>query len=188
MLQTTMQITEQYSIIIAAVIVISLAGYLGRKKITHYWLNFKTYRQLNHLGIEQLINVQWPDGLGHYFTIDRLVMGNDAISLIMYKCYPGKIFCADHIDEWTQMLGQRSYSFQNPLHELDYQINTISASIPNIPVNGYLFFDHLSEFPKGHPDRVIHGRKIPDNLIHKKQDTVQENVLNAWQQLIKIKI
>ncbi|MDH5612129.1 MAG: NERD domain-containing protein [Gammaproteobacteria bacterium] len=188
MLQTITQITEQHLIIIAAVIFISLIVYLSRKKIKHYWLNFKTYRQLNRLGIEQLINVQWPDGLGHYFTIDRLVMRNDAISLIMYKCYPGKIFCADHIDEWTQMLGQRSYSFENPLHELDYQINTLSASIPDIPVNGYLFFDHLSEFPKGHPDRVIHSKKIPDELIGNKQDSAQQDILDAWQQLIKIKV
>lgn len=188
MLQTITQIIEQYSIFIAAFIFALIAiVYLNRKRIKRAWMNFKTRRQLNRLGIKQLTDVQLPDGLGHFFTIDRLIMRNNGISLIMHNRFPGKIFCADNIDEWTQMLGQKSYTFKNPLSELDYQINTLSTSIPNIPVNGFIFFDHLSEFPKGHPERVIHYKEIPEELKRNKEDKVQENIAAAWQKLLEIK-
>ena len=181
-------IIEQYAIYIAAfAFTIVAALYLSRNKIKHAWFNFKIRRHLSHLGIKQISDVQWPDGLDHYFTIDRLIMRHDGISLLMYKRYPGKIFCADNIEEWTQMIGQKSYPFENPFNELNYQINTLSESIPNIPVNGYVFFDNLSEFPKGHPDRVIHYKEIPDELKLNKQNSVQENIAAAWEQLLQIK-
>ena len=85
------------------------------------------------------------------------------------------------------MLGQKSYTFKNPLPELDYQIRTLSASIPNIPVNGFIFFDYQAEFPKGHPDRVIHCKEIPEELIRHKNDKAQANIEGAWQKLLEIK-
>ena len=188
MLQTITQITEQYAMLIAAISTTFIVLiYLSRKKIKHYWLNFKIRRQLNRFGVKQLSNVKWPDGLDHYFNIDRLIMRHDGISLLMYKRFHGKIFCADNIDEWTQMIGQKSYTFENPLNELDYQINVLSEAIPGIPVNGFIYFDHLSEFPKGHPDRVIHYKKLPEELSHNKGDAVQENISSAWEKLLQIK-
>ena len=156
---------------------------INRGKIHSRWLNFKSNYCLNHLGLEQLADVRCPDGLGDYFTIDRLLLRDDGISLLVYKKYPGKIFCADHIEEWTQMLGQKSYKFKNPLFELEYQIKAIAAHIPDIDFDGYLFFDHLAEFPKGHPERVIHPQAIPEVLTHKDRHKVSPSVMAAWKQL-----
>lgn len=186
-LQTITPIIEQYVIYITAFAIAIIVIYLSRKKIKHHWLNFKVRRYLGHLGIKQLSDVKWPDGLDHYFTIDRLIMRNDGISILMYMRYPGKIFCADNIEEWTQMIGQRSYPFKNPFSELNYQINALSESVPDIPVNGYVFFDFLSEFPKGHPDRVIHYKEIPKGLKRDKENNAQKNVLAAWEKLLQIK-
>jgi hypothetical protein len=183
--QVTTQIIDQYALqialILAALVIVIL---LNRRKIKHSWLNFKTRYCLNHLGVKQKSNIQWPDGLGHYFTIDRLILRHDGISLLVYKQYPGKIFCADHIDDWTQMLGKKSYRFKNPLADLDYQIKAVSACIPDVPVNGFLFFDHLAEFPKGHPDRIIHPKKIPEELKRSKKQQVDTSVMSAWKKLL----
>ena len=157
--------------------------FLNRGKIRHIWLNFKTRYCLNRLGFKQKTNFQWPDGLGHYFTIDRLILRHDGISLLVHKRYPGKIFCADKMDDWTQMLGKKSYRFKNPLNDLDCLINTVSACIPGVPVDGFLFFDHMAEFPKGHPERVIYLNKIPEELLVDKKLEVQASVMSAWQQL-----
>jgi hypothetical protein len=164
--------------------VLVLVLFLYRKKIRHAWLNFKTRRCLDRLGQKQIANLQWPDGLGHYFTIDRLIMRRDGITVLNCNHYPGKIFCADTIDEWTQMVGQKSYRFKNPLHELDYQIKTIAASIPSVPVNGFLFFHHLAEFPKGHPDRVIYLDKIPAELARDRHSQVEASLDSAWSELV----
>jgi hypothetical protein len=170
--------------IILAVVVIVVIAYLSRTKIKSFWLNYKTSRCLNQLGIDQASDIKWPDGLGQYFAIDRLILRKDGISVLNYNRYPGKIFCADAIDEWTQMIGQKSYRFKNPLHELDLQIKAISASVPDVPVDGFLFFDHLAEFPKGHPDRVIHPKKIPTTLVKDKKEEVDAAVSAAWSELM----
>lgn len=166
------------------VVIVATLGiilYLNRYSIIQGWLNFKTQYTLKRLGVEQLTNIQCPDGLGSHFNIDRLILRPDGISLLVVKKYPGRIFCADHIDEWTQMLGQKSYQFSNPLFELDLQIKAISDCVPGVNVDGYLFFDHRAEFPRGHPDRVIHPLKIPDSLNTSEQEPIEPDLLTAWE-------
>lgn len=157
--------------------------YLGRKTIKRSWLRLKNRYRLNHLGVKHLSNVQWPDGLGYYFTIDRLILRPDGITLLMYKQYPGKIFCADNMDDWTQMLGQKSYKFKNPFYDLDCQVSAVQSYVPNVPVNGFLFFDYTAEFPKGHPRRVIHHKSIPEILQRNRKRKVEDDVMSAWKKL-----
>ena len=182
--QTVIQQVNDHALVVASLLLVSIIIlYLSRKVIKRGWLNIKIRYRLNHLGVKHLSNVQWPDGLGSYFTIDRLILRPDGITVLMYKKYPGKIFCADDIDDWTQMLGQKSYKFKNPLYDLDYQINVIKRFVPDVPVNGFLFFDHTAEFPKGHPDRVIHYKKIPETLQRHRKNKIEDNVMSAWDKL-----
>ena len=179
------QIIESYALPITLVVLASaLIIYLNRGKIKHSWLHLKTRYRLNHLGVKQISNLQCPDGLGHYFTIDRLILRHDCITLLLHKRFPGKIFCADTIDDWTQMLGKKSYRFKNPLHDLDHQVKAVSDCVPDVLVNGFLFFDHLTEFPKGHPDRIIHLSKIPEELERARHDEVDRSVMSAWEDLL----
>ncbi len=182
--QVIPQIANQAVFILVLLVgLLLLLFYFNRGRIYQAWHGIKTRYCLNHLGQDQLSNIQCPDGLDDYFNIDRLVLREEGISLLVYKQYPGKIFCADHIDEWTQMLGQKSYTFKNPLFELDYQVKAISSCVPGIDINGYLFFDHHAQFPKGHPERVIHPNQIPEALKRKKRAEVDNNVLAAWHRL-----
>jgi hypothetical protein len=154
--------------------------FINRSSILAYWINLKTQRCLNHLGVDQITNIKCPDGLGHEFNIDRLILRQNGISILMYKKYHGKIFCADHINEWTQMLGQKSYAFKNPLFELDFQIKALQTCIPGIDIDGYLFFDHNTEFPKGHPQRVINPQHIPHNLDRPQHIEIDQSIMQAW--------
>jgi hypothetical protein len=104
----------------------------------------------------------------------------------MYLNYPGKIYCADDIDDWTQMIGMKSYRFKNPFYELECQVKSVSEYIPEVPVNGYLFFDHQASFPKGHPVRVINMNEIPKTLERDKQLKVNALVKSAWEKLKKM--
>lgn len=181
------EVISQYVLYTAvALLVVAVILIINRRKINHIWLNVKTRYKLKRLGYKQISNFQCPDGLGHYFTIDRLILRHDGITLVVSKQYPGKIFCADNIDDWTQMLGLKSYRFKNPLDDLDYQIKAISALIPGVPVNGFLFFDHQATFPKGHPERVIYLDKIPDELKRSNNVKVETSVMSAWKQLTSI--
>lgn len=167
-------------LILAAV---SYLFFINRRRLRVFWLGIQTRYCLKNLGLEQISNLNCPDGLGHNFTIDRLLLRHDGITLLMYKKYHGKIFCADNIDDWTQMLGLKSYRFKNPLFDLDHQVKAVSACVPDIQVDGYLFFDHQSEFPKGHPERIIHPEKIPEKLRRNNRHQVEVPVMAAWKNI-----
>ncbi len=170
-------------IVLIVTVVLAIILFLGRNKIRYVWLNIKTRYHLNRLGIKQITNFRCPDGLGGYFIIDRLLMLPDGIGLVMFKQYPGSIFCADNIEEWSQILDGKSYHFKNPLVDLDYQVNAVSACIPGVPVNGFIFFDHQADFPKGHPERVIQLDTIPQSLLWEKNTEAQKSVVSAWDSL-----
>jgi hypothetical protein len=159
---------------------------MGSINIKQTWRNAQLRYRLNRLGFKVVSSFQFPDGLGNYFNIDRMILRHDGISLLQVKQYPGSIFCADDIDEWTQMLAGKSYRFKNPLIELDYQVKAVSACIPGVAVDGYLFFDTQAEFPKGHPDRVIRSDSIPEALKRNKHLKVQPSVESAWKKLLKL--
>jgi hypothetical protein len=146
-------------------------------------MNIKTRHRINHMGLEQIANLHCPDGLGDHFVIDRLLLRRDGISLLIFKQYPGSIFCADGIDEWTQMIGGKRYPFKNPLVDLEYQVKAVSACVPGVPVNGYLYFDHHARFPKGHPERVIHLDNIPPSLQRSKKIKPEAAVAAAWEKI-----
>lgn len=180
------QINERYVLALALILLAFVfIIFLSRQKIKHGWLNLKTRRRLKRLGVKQIVNFKCPDGLGHHYVIDRLILRPDGISLLVCKCYPGKIFCANKIDDWTQMLNQKSYRFKNPLYDLECQVKAVSVCVPNVPVDGYLFFDHLSGFPKGHPDQVLRLKNIPQRLEKNKNDKVEASVMAAWKKLIQ---
>jgi len=185
--QYGISLLDQYALLIALLLAaLAVVMYLGRRNIKQAWLNAQTRYRLNRLGLKEISNFQFPDGLGNYFNIDRLVMRHDGISLLLVKQYPGSIFCADDIDEWAQMLAGKSYRFKNPLIDLDYQIKAVSAYVPGVPVNGFLFFDTQAKFPKGHPDRVIRFDSIPEGLKRNKSLKVQASVESAWEKLLKL--
>ncbi|NNL07167.1 MAG: NERD domain-containing protein [Gammaproteobacteria bacterium] len=182
--QFGISLLDHYVLLITlALAALTLAVFLGRKSIRYAWLSLKTGFLLKRLGLKQIRNLQCPDGLGSFFTIDRLVMRHDGISVLLLKQFPGSIFCADDIKEWTQLLAGKSYRFKNPLIDLDYQVNAVSACLPGVAVDGYLFFDHQAEFPKGHPQRVIRLDSIPDSLKRNQQEKVQPSVETAWERL-----
>lgn len=186
--QVITEILNQRTFPVAAIILVAgVVIFINKTKIRQIWLNFASRNFLDRLGLQQLSNVKCPDGFGHFFMIDRMILHSDGISLLIYKPYSGKIFCADHIEEWTQMLEQKSYKFKNPLFELDYKIKAVSACLPDIPVNGYLFFDHKTEFPKGHPQRVIHPQAIPEELDPDNSHQVKDTVMKAWKGMLALK-
>lgn len=165
------------------VLLLVVVLYLLRRKIRHAWLNLRTRKRLNGLGVRVISDFRFPDGLGSHFMIDRLVLRQDGISLLVLKQYPGSIFCAEDIAEWTQMLAGKSYRFKNPLIDLDYQVKAVASCVPGVPVDGYIFFDHQAWFPKGRPARVIDIDSIPDSLQRVKKAVAKPSVMAAWEEL-----
>lgn len=161
--------------------------FVFKRNIQQAWKNHRTRSLLNKLAHKQYCQLKCPDGLGYHFVIDRVLLRPNGISLLIYNKFPGRIFCAENIDEWTQMLGQKSYRFKNPLYDLDCKIKAVKACVPGVDVDGFLFFDHQTVFPKGYPDRVIFKDNMPEAL-NRSKTKVQKSVLEAWQKLGELSV
>lgn len=184
----TMQNWQNNALLPIAIIVLAgaIVVFINRNRIRHLWLEWNTRRCLNRLGIKQESNLRIPDGLGGSYKIDRLVLLHDSILLISLKPFSGNIYCAENIPEWTQVIGQKSFKFKNPLFDLEYQINAIHEHAPDVPVRAFLFFDHRASFPKGHPQQVLHPGNIPEYFFRANCPEPDSAVLEAWDVLLDI--
>jgi hypothetical protein len=155
---------------------------VGNNVLKRIWSGLKIRRGLRRAGIKQYRDFHCPDGMGGQYTVDRLILRPDGISVLLYMRYEGNIFCGENIDHWTQMIGGKSYSFTNPLTMLDYQVAGVKALVPGIDVDGYLFFDHRAHFPKGKAERVIQLDNMPDSLLN-RSGRPDDKLMSAWKKL-----
>jgi hypothetical protein len=169
--------------LLAAGLAIVLILLVNRKRFLLGIGEWRIQRCLKKIGCDQIRNMICPDGLDGYYTIDRLALVQDAILLIAYKPYGGNIYCAERIAEWTQVIGQKSFKFQNPLFELENQLTALKLLAGGMPVHGFLFFNYSTSFPKGHPEVVLNPDNIPDRFLGANCDPVNPQVQAAWTQL-----
>jgi hypothetical protein len=167
----------------AAGLVIVLILLVNRKRLLLGIGEWRIQRCLKQIGCDQIRNLICPDGLDGYYTIDRLALVQDAILLIAYKPFGGNIYCAERITEWTQVIGKKSFKFENPLFELENQLTALKSLAGGMPLDGFLFFNHSAIFPKGHPDAVLNPDNIPDRFLRANCEPVNPQVQAAWEQL-----
>lgn len=156
---------------------------LKRQRIASRLAQWRIQRSLDQIGLEQIRNLVCADGLDGFYTIDRLALASDAILLISHKPYGGNIYCAERIAEWTQVIGQKSFKFENPLFELENQLTSVRMISGKAPLKGYLFFDQHAIFPKGHPDSVLQLGNIPSQYLAQNVNAPGAEIRTAWEAL-----
>ena len=164
-------------------IALLLILHLNRAGLQLRFRDWRLQRSLNRIGSEQIRDLVCDDGLDGYYRIDRLALTNDCILLISYKPYVGKIYCAERISEWTQVIGQKSFKFGNPLFELENQLTALKSITGNVPLRGYLFFNHSAVFPKGHPESVLQPDNIPAQIVDRQVRNINADIHAAWERL-----
>ena len=156
---------------------------LNRHHLQTAYREWRMQRYLKRIGVEQIRDLVFPDGLDGFYRIDRLALTPDAILLIAYKPFVGNIYCAERIAEWTQVIDQKSFKFANPLFELENQITAITLALGNIPLRGCLLFSNGAAFPKGHPESVLQPETIPPQYRRDPHAPINEEVRAAWEHL-----
>ena len=174
--------SEAIAVVLVGVAIL-LVILINRKRLRAKIREWQIQRRLNKIGCDQIRNLLCSDGIDGYFNIDRLALTRDSILLISYKPYEGNIYCAEHISEWTQLVGQKSYKFANPLFELENQLTSIRLLIGNAQLEGYLFFNDGARFPKGHPEQVLQQGSIPERFYDVDYETVKPDIKAAWELL-----
>ena len=180
--QTLGQLDLQSEIVAYAIIGIAvlLIVFFNRARLLRRFREWRLQRGLDRIGVEQIIDFTCPDGLDDFYTIERLALTPSAILLISYKPYDGHIYCAERIDEWTQVVGQKSFKFTNPLFELENQITALRLVIGNVPIRGVLFFGYGTVFPKGHPEAVLQLDSLPVEFSREPGRPVGDDLRAAW--------
>lgn len=136
------------------------------------------------LNITALKNVAFPDGIESYVFIDYLLLTPSGIVVLDLQDYNGFIFGGPNIDQWTQMIRQRGYKFENPLHQNAWRLQIIRSFVEDAPLLGKVVFSSVSQFPKGIPEGVLHVSTLSQDLaqlINNKE--MPEIVRKAWDKL-----
>ncbi len=178
-----LSLTSDAVAILIVTVALFLILLLNRRRILVRIHDWRIRRCLDRIGSEQIRNLVCADGLDGYYMLDRLALTADAILLISYKPYGGNIYCAEQISEWTQVVGQKSFKFENPLFELENQLTALRMVVGNVPLRGYLFFNLSAQFPKGHPDSVMKPDSIPAGFLPGEDAGASAEILSAWETL-----
>lgn len=144
---------------------------------------FRLHRRLSKLGDEVLRSVLLDDGMDGKTWIDYLILRPEGVLMLELKPYRGIIFAAAGIDQWTQVVGTRSFKFPNPLHKHETDLLAVKGAAPGVPVIGRLVFTGGSEFPKGIPDGVASLDGLFAEFDSPAPRPVGEDLRAAWTQL-----
>lgn len=166
-------------------LIIILGLLLQRKWIKEYICEWQLNHLLKNIGVKSLQNVSVPDGIDSNIFIEYLILTPEKIILLAVKRYRGLIFAADKIDLWTQVVGNKSYKFSNPLRQLENDTISLNSILEHSKVEGKVLFINGSEFPKGKPDNII---TIPElkKLDDESSSDIPEALKSDWEHLIEL--
>lgn len=139
---------------------------------------------LDRLGAQTLHDVILPDDHGGLTQVDHLVLTGAGLLVVETKNYRGSIFGQAREPQWTQRLGRRSFTFQNPLRQNYAHTQAVKALVPGVPVFGRVVFTDEARFPKGMPDGVSSLRDLGRDLREVLGDAPPSPaLLAAWEKL-----
>lgn len=159
---------------------------LQKAWIKEYINDWKLKRILRSIGVDSLHNVTIPDEMDGKIFIENLILMPDKILILGVKKYKGLIFAADNIDLWTQVIGNKSYKFENPLRQLESDVLTLNSMIENSKIEEKVLFIHGAQFPKGKPDNVVELANVNAWRDESCQAEISESLQADWKKLSEL--
>ena len=184
LLQELLHNSELQAALLATVMVALVLLFLFRTQLRNWRQERNIKKAIRRLGVRAMKNIHLPDGMGDEVTIEHLLLGRDAILVVGVLRFAGLIFGSPHTDQWTQVIGRRSYRFENPDHYLKRQIIAISLIVPGARVSGRHLFAHGAKFPRDKPDNVLLLSNIKSLPRRPGPDDIPKQLQAAWEQLL----
>ena len=173
---------------LVAGLILVLGLFLQIVWIKEYIREWKLNNLLKNVGAKSLHNVSITDGMDGKIFIEHLILTPDNILLLAVKKFRGLIFAAEKIDLWTQVVGNKSYKFENPLHQLENDVSVLNAKIKNTKIVEKVLFINGSEFPKGKPEDVISISDIKGWAEEYANSEIPEALFADWNQLTALAV
>ena len=171
---------SEYYLVIASIILILLVIYLFYRYFGKHKLRIRMRRLVRRLSSDYIEDIYLKDPLGEEKFYDYLLLTPQGVVVLDVKDYEGYLFGAEHIDQWTQMIGRKSYKFPNPLYQNAERVMAIRDRFPDLQVRGCVLFTQSGRFPKGIPDGVCTMHTIYDELKQVKKEKVSAALGENW--------
>lgn len=189
--------------ILAAVALILLAG-TG-------WYIYRHMRKTRHqrhlqsviasLGLPYIRDAVLPDGVDSLAFIDYLIQLPDGVIVLDVENSKGHLFGGKSVDQWSQVLNNRTYKFNNPLYANQSKCQAVIWNVANIRkqdqddtsdwhTHGWVVFSNAGNFPKGIPDRVSMIDDLKENLapLMNSELNISESIRKTWDALHNVSV
>lgn len=154
---------------------------------------------IESLGLKYLHNLVFPDGLDGLVFIDYLLLSPSGFIVLDLEHIEGHVFGGETIDQWSQVVNNKTYKFDNPLYANQRKCQAISWNIeqqtdiednPDWQVHGWVSFTNAGNFPKGIPNHVSMIDELKNNLggLVSTEHPVSEALNKAWDALHNLSI
>jgi len=162
-----------------------------------------TRKVVESLGVKYLHNVVLPDGIDGLVFIDYLLLIPGGFVVLNTQHNEGHLFGGETIDQWSQVINNKTYKFNNPLYNnqsacqavlwnLQHIIETGNSSAANTPwqVQGWVTFSNTGNFPKGIPAQVSMIDELKNNLavMINNDNSIDKNLQKSWDALHDLSI
>jgi len=152
-------------------------------KLRRWYLERQLQKKIRAVAVDSLHQVVIPDGLDGAVYLENLLLTPDGLMVMPVHRYQGIVFAADGIDNWTQVIGKRTYKFANPLPQLEGEVLSLKNYAADIPAQGRVVFTRGVEFPKGRPEKLISVAELEELAEQNRQRDVTPAYWQAWESL-----
>ena len=139
---------------LVAVVVAVIAALITWRRLARDRDLRQLHKLLKPFVLDSRDNVFVPDEVDGQVWVDHLVLTQGGILVMDVRRYEGNLYGGEQINEWTQLLGMKRNTFDNPLLGMPARLQAVKALVPDVPVIGRVVFTCLGQFQKGKPEGV----------------------------------
>ncbi len=168
-----------------ALLLCLLVLWSGWQPVQRLLMARRRQKLISGYGVARLDNVVLDDGIGGHKVLEHILLTPNGLLVLLPRHCDGALFGGDKIDNWTQMVGSKSFHFGNPLHQLEELLAVLRYHLPGIPVEGRVLFSGHCRFPKGRPERLLLLEEMSGQEGRVDQAVVPV-LEQAWQSLLRL--
>ncbi len=124
---------------------------------------------------------------GQQYSVDYVVMTPCAIWVLDVLDYEGMIFGGSQTDEWTQVIGRKSFRFTNPLYVMRDKRIQVQTMTDLEEIKSAVVFSRASNFPKDRPGGIVQQENLAQLLACPGQERKKQqnaHLQRAWDQIV----
>ena len=170
------------------------------------WKQMKRGRHQRHaqkviesLGRKFLHNAVLPDGVDGLAFIDYLILVPSGFIILDVEHIEGHLFGGETVDQWSQVVNNKTYKFNNPLYSIQRKCQAIIWNIeqqdsivkkPDWQTYGWVTFTNAGDFPKGIPRQASMIDNLKQNLgeLVTSDQPISDELNKMWDELQDIAI